>query len=235
MKVHGAENTDVVSRRHLDRKRYGAADRGAASWEVKGAAPNIRRATVDFDLGQAGVGVGRIGDGQFEMHRVPIQGRLFHVGQDAGAPRPAGDTKPEGAAIAGVVTSPTGRQSLERIVVHVQSQPDLLHVVAARRTAGRLPSHLDGGQEQRDQNPDNGDDDQQFDQREPGTPPEHSLFPPQRMSAPRIVCAGAQGHETSGNVERVTKLTRRGEGHDCAMKRRAYLPPDEARRPVFHE
>jgi hypothetical protein len=86
--------------------------------------------------------------------------KLLHVRQDAAAPRPARKPEPERLAVGRVVTSPTGRQAAKRVVIHVQAQPDLLHVVAARRATRCFAGHLNGGQKQRDQNANDGDDDQ---------------------------------------------------------------------------
>jgi len=54
-------------------------------------------------------------------------------------------------------------------MVVVQRQAELLHVVDALRTAGRLAGRLDGGQEQADQDGNDGDHHQEFDQRETAT------------------------------------------------------------------
>ena len=54
------------------------------------------------------------------------------------------------------------------LVVHGR-QGQLLQVVGALGTAGRLAGRLDGGQEQRDQDGDDRDDDEQLDQGETGS------------------------------------------------------------------
>ena len=54
-------------------------------------------------------------------------------------------------------------------MVIVQGEPDLLQVVDALGTAGRLAGGLDGRQQQGDQDRDDGDHDQQLDQRESAT------------------------------------------------------------------
>jgi hypothetical protein len=50
--------------------------------------------------------------------------------------------------------------------VVVTGQTDLLQVVDALGAAGRLARRLHGGKQESDQNCDDGDDDQEFDQRE---------------------------------------------------------------------
>ena len=47
---------------------------------------------------------------------------------------------------------------------------DLLQVVGATGASGRLAGMLHGGQQERDQNPDDGDHDEQLDQRETAAP-----------------------------------------------------------------
>ena len=61
-----------------------------------------------------------------------------------------------------------GRERPDGIVVVVEGEAQLLHVVGALGAAGRLAGRLDGGQEQGDQDGDDRDDDQQLDQREAG-------------------------------------------------------------------
>ena len=53
------------------------------------------------------------------------------------------------------------------IVNAVQGQPELLHVVGALHSAGRLARGLDRRQQQRDQNADDRDDHEQLHEREP--------------------------------------------------------------------
>jgi hypothetical protein len=58
------------------------------------------------------------------------------------------------------------RENVERIVVIVHRQPELLQVVLALRPARGLAGLLHGGKQQRDQDRDDRDHDEQFDQRE---------------------------------------------------------------------
>jgi len=51
-----------------------------------------------------------------------------------------------------------------RFVMREERQGDLLEVVSALRPASRFPGRLHGRQQQRDQDPDDGDYDQQLDQ-----------------------------------------------------------------------
>lgn len=56
------------------------------------------------------------------------------------------------------------RQSLHRAFEIHHRQPNLLEIVLARHASRRLASRLHGRQEQPNKNPDDGDDNQQFDQ-----------------------------------------------------------------------
>ena len=56
------------------------------------------------------------------------------------------------------------------IVEIVQRQTDLFQVVAALSSTSRFAGLLNRGQQQTDQHANNGDDDQQFDQRESASP-----------------------------------------------------------------
>ena len=58
----------------------------------------------------------------------------------------------------------------------VQRQADLLQVVLALKSPGRLARRLHGRQEQRDQYPDNRDNDQEFYKREAAFPCHWSLL-----------------------------------------------------------
>jgi hypothetical protein len=60
------------------------------------------------------------------------------------------------------------------VVVHLQRQADLFQVVAAGDAAGSLAHLLHGGKEEGQQDGDDGDDHEQFDQRE-GTPRRQAL------------------------------------------------------------
>src|SRR4029453_4930135 len=59
------------------------------------------------------------------------------------------------------------RKSIERVVVIVEGQPDLLQIVLALGAAGRLPRLLHGRQQERDEHADDGDHDQKLNQCEP--------------------------------------------------------------------
>ena len=64
------------------------------------------------------------------------------------------------------VPSDAGRRETAASVVEVvDREPHLLHIVRALHSARRFASRLNGGQEQTDQNPDDGDDDEEFDKR----------------------------------------------------------------------
>ena len=60
-----------------------------------------------------------------------------------------------------------GRKHLVGALVVVGREADLLEVVRAAHTSGRLTDLLDGGQQQTNQDRDDGDHHQEFDQREP--------------------------------------------------------------------
>jgi len=68
----------------------------------------------------------------------------------------------------GVVGAARREGALRALVIH-DGQAELLEVVDALRTAGRLAGGLDGGQQQGDQDGDDGDDDQKLDQGETAT------------------------------------------------------------------
>ena len=73
----------------------------------------------------------------------------------------------------------SGKPLAVGLQVPVQRQTDLLEVVLAMGSPGRLAGSLDRGEQQPDQNADDGNDHQQFDQREAPSPvPYHS--PPPR-------------------------------------------------------
>jgi len=55
------------------------------------------------------------------------------------------------------------------IVVGVQGESNLFHVIAALRSPRRFAGSLDGRQQQGNQNANDGDHNQQFDQREATT------------------------------------------------------------------
>ena len=52
------------------------------------------------------------------------------------------------------------------VVMILPRQADLFQIVLALRDPGRFPRRLNGRQQQRDQNADDGDDDQQLDKGE---------------------------------------------------------------------
>ena len=58
------------------------------------------------------------------------------------------------------------RQRADRVVIVMNGNPDLLEVVHALNASCRLPRLLYRGQQQADQDGDDGNDDEQFDQRE---------------------------------------------------------------------
>ncbi len=71
--------------------------------------------------------------------------------------------------------TPGGKDPLRTFVI-VHGQADLLQVVRALGTPGGFPGRLDGGQEQRDQDRDDGDHDEQLDQGEPEAAVTHDLM-----------------------------------------------------------
>ena len=71
------------------------------------------------------------------------------------------------AAIRPMIRQRSGRgQAFLRRFVVVQREADLLDVIRATDPPGRLAGLLDSGQQERDQDPDNGNDHQQLDERE---------------------------------------------------------------------
>jgi hypothetical protein len=61
------------------------------------------------------------------------------------------------------------REKLPRVVIIVQSQPELPQIALALRPPGRLPSGLHCGQQQSDQGADNGDHDKELSKRKTAT------------------------------------------------------------------
>jgi hypothetical protein len=57
------------------------------------------------------------------------------------------------------------RERPKRVVIVLHSQAELLQVVLALRLPSRFAGGLHGGNQQRDQDADDGDDDEQLDQR----------------------------------------------------------------------
>src|SRR5262249_14633733 len=66
-----------------------------------------------------------------------------------------------------------GREGAVDVVIVVQADTDLVQVVLALQPAGGLADLLDGGHQQADEDGDDGNDHQQFDQREGGTAAVH--------------------------------------------------------------
>jgi hypothetical protein len=64
----------------------------------------------------------------------------------------------------------TGGKGLVGVVVVVQRQPELLHVVVALGAARRFPRGLDRGKQESHQDPDDGNHHQEFDEREAALP-----------------------------------------------------------------
>ena len=153
--VQVVDGADVVPIR-------GVADLLGDAVERRGPARDVGvgRAEVGIDLHGPDRPVDRVG-ARIELIQG-IEGRLLlHEGEDPGLHRE-------------VVVGRRGRVRADRggrecpvdvVVVH-HRQPQLLQVVDALRASGGLARRLDGGQEQRDQDGDDGDHDQQLDQRE---------------------------------------------------------------------
>src|SRR5581483_7643916 len=117
-----------------------------------------RRAVVDLDRRRGDLRVDRVVE---HVRLLDVRGELVH-------PRPA-DPVVGVAARLGRTVGPGPREPHQRVVVVVQTEPDLLEVVHALAAGGRLPDLLDRGKEQADQDGDDGNDDQQLDQGEPPT------------------------------------------------------------------
>ena len=86
-------------------------------------------------------------------------------------------------------------------MVVVDGQPELLEVVLAGGPGGRLADLLHRGQQQPDEHGDDGDDDQQFDQRErgPGPGTNHDTTSGSEMKPGSD--AGGRGDPPSGGGE----------------------------------
>ena len=136
--------------------------------------PTVGRAKVGFDHGrQPGV---RRREGErlpAEVgHRLRVQRVGFEEGQQV--ERPTGERPAVGLEQRTVADG----QAVIGVVVMVEGQPDLLEVVLATQPRCRDPDPLHGRQRQPDQHRDNGDDDEQFDQGEPGSIWAHVDPPP---------------------------------------------------------
>jgi hypothetical protein len=70
----------------------------------------------------------------------------------------------------------SGRYVSEIVVSLMNGNPELLHVVGALHAIGRIANLLDRGQKQTDQNGNDGDDNEQFNEREPLAPPDYREF-----------------------------------------------------------
>ena len=113
----------------------------------------VRGTDQVVDVRQHHRAVGRVHVGHREVEGVEQVG-LLHVGQGLAQRR---EVRPVGQPEEGHLG---GRQGIARLVVVVHRQPDLLEVVDALCAARRLPRRLHGGEQQRDQDRDDGDDDQ---------------------------------------------------------------------------
>jgi hypothetical protein len=69
------------------------------------------------------------------------------------------------AKVAEMASGPRGRQMLDPVVHQMNGQANLLELVGTFDSPRGFPRTLDRRQQQRDQNPNDGDHDQQFDKR----------------------------------------------------------------------
>ena len=95
---------------------------------------------------------------------------LLQAVQDGGRPAPTwsqihvATCRPIVVVLRGEAAAVAGGKRSGRIVIIVQSQPDLLEVVLANRQVGGGAHLLHGREQQADQNGDNSDYDEQFDE-----------------------------------------------------------------------
>ena len=82
-----------------------------------------------------------------------------------------------------------GRQPVEGVIAIVHGQANLLEVVFGRRAVGNLANLLHGGQQERDEHGDDGDDNQQLDQREASANRVHGAFSGDRRGGDFAVAA----------------------------------------------
>ena len=92
-----------------------------------------------------------------------IGGGLLQIGQQAGVHRP-------GRPVSGLQFLSRDAESGRKVTIHVhivmECQADLPQIVATRRSSRGFSGVLNGGQQQRNQNGDDGNNHQQFHQRE---------------------------------------------------------------------
>src|SRR5262245_17298680 len=123
---------------------------------------NVRRADVGLDELNTDTAVGRRFDVLVELDSV-IEVRLLHLWQNERRPAPAWTSIISRRVVFRDVAR---REGLGHVVVVLQRQTDLLQVVHALRPGRCLPHFLNRGHEQADQYANDGDDDQEFNQRE---------------------------------------------------------------------
>ena len=104
---------------------------------------------------------------------------------------------PDVVGVAGRGANRAGRKDAVRLPIVLQGQTNLHQIVGTGNSPGGLACRLHGRQQQRDENPDDCDDDQQFHQRKPAS----------RSHAPRGNALGGRSASvtngaTPGNAER---------------------------------
>ena len=140
--------------------------------------------------------------GKAEVDGV-VQRPLLHIAEHLAMGAPAGPVVIRSTLARPVphVARPAHREDAVGAVVIVQRQPDLLEVVGALRSPGRLTGRLDGRQEQGDQDRDDGDDHEQLDERErsPRLTFHRSILPEERNM--KIIQGDRQSHvEATGSA-----------------------------------
>ena len=168
---------------------------------------NSLKASID----QARVRLRALAAGAHLVHLI-VEGLLFAEGHDRHAP---GETP--GPSGRGVRPRGGGENAVGAVVGH-QRQSQLLEIVAALRPPGGLPSGLNGRQQQRDQNADDGDDHQQLDQGKTASGPRRAAVPnavdDRRELSHHILLSMTrnQGSQTATNAAALLSLFRRPGG-----------------------
>jgi hypothetical protein len=106
-----------------------------------------------------------------------VNSRLIHIGKEGHSPIPSIDhitARIRRPCWRGLRTTEVNhridRPAIEGIVVVVESDPNLLQIIFALRSAGRFTRLLHSRKQESDQHTDDGDDHQQLDERKAPSP-----------------------------------------------------------------
>lgn len=161
MQVLGAEDSGVVARRQPGEHVRPFRLFVDGILQVEQVFADVRRAAEGSDHRRSSLRVGAVNDRQTHVDQVVVERLLFDERQNPGAPGPS-RVPLEVRLAAGIEAQPADRQRLVHVVVHVQTQAELLQVIGARHPPRRFPRGLHGRQQQRDEDADDRDHHQQF-------------------------------------------------------------------------